>query len=81
MSLDRLKLAIQSSKNNSNGSDAEPDPLNMSLDSIGSKRGRPLIQDQWTRIIHVTDDTDSWAKVYVIATELLLENHLPQVSR
>ena len=25
--------------------------------------------------------TDSWAKTYTIATELLIEGHLPQVSR
>ena len=55
--------------------------LNLSFDSLTSKRGRPLIQDQWTRIVHVTESTDSWIKIYVIASELLLEGHLPNVSR
>ena len=63
------------------GQEEEKEPLNRSFDSMGSKRGRPLIQDQWTRIIHVSNNTDSWAKVYIIATELLIEGHLPQVSR
>lgn len=28
----------------------EQNPLDKSLDSIGSKRGRPAIPDQWTRV-------------------------------
>ena len=31
--------------------------------------------------MHVKEDTESWTKTYVIATELLIETHLPQVSR
>ena len=59
------------------------DILNVSIDSAGSKRGRPLIPDQWSRIIKVPTYSHQLQsiKTYVIATELLLEEGLPAVPR
>jgi hypothetical protein len=65
---------------NSVGEDEADDLLNVSLGSIGSKRGRPAIQDQWTRVLH-TEYGQSKATTYVVEAELQLEVNMPIVSR
>ena len=67
-----------------NESDVEPDDqLNVSVDSNGSKRGRPPIQDQWTRVMKVPNYENQLGhvRIFTLATELLLEDSLPQVPR
>ena len=52
--------------------------LNESIESIGSKRGRPLIPDSWTWVM--TMDILK-IQTYAIGTELLMGDSMPKVSR
>jgi len=45
MSKNRMGLDLGNLSRPKDDSEAEDDQLNVSLDSVGSKRGRPLIQD------------------------------------
>ena len=55
--------------------------MNMSLASVESKIGRPAIQDQWTRVIHVTYGEKHKVSIHILATELLLDDGLPLMTR
>ena len=53
----------------------------MSADSVSSQRGRPMIQDQWTKVIHIKSDILQKVSTHIIASDLLLDNNMPDVSR
>ena len=63
--------------------DDEPENvLNISVDSAGSVRGRPPIQDQWTRVVDLdTYDVSGKTPVFTIASDLLLEAGIPDIPR
>ena len=62
----------------------DQDLLNISLESVKSKRGRPFLQDVWTRVIDMDDvDIDQVAS-YPINTDLLMDHAnivVPQYRR
>jgi len=51
--------------------ESDDDIMNRSLDSQGSKRGRPLIPFAWTRVIPVENLDMSAIKIFSVATDLL----------
>jgi hypothetical protein len=54
----------------------EKESLDDSHQSLGvkSKRGRPKIPEQWTRVINITTDDIENLRVYPLATDLLFGN-------
>ena len=61
--------------------DGDEEPMNVSFDSVGSKRGRPKIQEKWTRVIPVKDQGTTKYRIHDIAPDLLLANALPLAPR
>ena len=55
--------------------------MNVSFDSVGSKRGRPKISEKWTRVITVKDEGTTKYRIHDIASDLLLANALPLAPR
>jgi len=55
--------------------------MNASIESGHRSRGRPVIPEAWTRVISVKYDEEISFKTYSIASELLLEDAMPQMSR
>ena len=51
----------------------DADLLNVSLDSLQSKRGRKRIPDHWTRILVVDNEMPETVKIYPISTDLLVD--------
>ena len=45
-----------------------------SVDSIKSKRGRPKVPDQWSRVISISADDLENIKVYELGPDLLLSS-------
>ena len=60
--------------------DAEPDPNDSIASSISSKRGRPAIPEQWTKVISLDHDNLSKVKAYTLASDLLAAPNLPLES-
>ena len=50
----------------------EKESLDLSIDSVKSKRGRPKIPTQWSRVISISADDLDDVKVYELAPDLLL---------
>lgn len=60
---------------NDDGEDDEADENHdASFDSIKSKRGRPKIPEQWSRIISLSHDDLSNLKVYELGPDILLSS-------
>ena len=58
----------------------ENDALNRdgsSQDTVSRGRGRPFIQECWTRVINPATDKEEQWKAYPVATDLLVANGLP----
>jgi hypothetical protein len=50
----------------------EKESLDLSVDSVKSKRGRPKIPTQWSRVISISADDLEDVKVYELGPDLLL---------
>ena len=63
--------------------DDRMDPLNRSMsqeDQLETKsRGRPAIQEQWTKVISLSHDNHTAPKLQAIATSLMMVSYLPKV--
>ena len=62
----------------------DQDLLNISLESVKSKRGRPFLQDVWTRVIDMGDVDIDKVTAYPINTDLLMDHAniaVPQYRR
>ena len=62
-------------------SEEEKESLNNSIQSIGSKRGRPKVPEMWTRVIDLTNDDLVDLRVYELAPDLLLGNAMKASGR
>ena len=60
-------------------SQSDEDIMNRSLDSEGSKRGRPLVAFCWTRVQVVEDMDLANIRIFPIATDLALDTAMPYV--
>ena len=56
----------------------EEAPLDRSCESTKSKRGRPAVPNQWTRVVNVDNIATDKIRAWQIATDLLLEDAMPQ---
>ena len=63
----------------SQGQDEEP--LDKSFDSAGSKRGRPKIQEKWTRVIRMQEQGNTKYRIHDIGPDLLLADAMPLAPR
>jgi hypothetical protein len=57
--------------------DAEPELNDSIASSIASKRGRPAIPEQWSKVISLEHDNLSKTKAHVLAPDLLAAPNLP----
>jgi hypothetical protein len=64
-----------------NRDEEDDEVMDRSFESVKSKRGRPAIPDRWTRVFEIKQVDETPFKLHVVATELLLENAMPSVSR
>ena len=64
-----------------NRDEEDEEVMDLSFESVKSKRGRPAIPDRWTRVFEINQVGETPFKLHVVATELLLENAMPSVSR
>ena len=51
---------------------SEKESMEESFDSVKSKRGRPKIQTQWSRVISISADDLDDVKVYELAPDLIM---------
>lgn len=56
------------------GDDDEEESLDKSVDSVKSKRGRPKVPEQWSRVISLSTDNLENLKTFDLAPDLLLSN-------
>ena len=52
----------------------EKGSLNNSLNSVKSKKGRPAIPDQWSRVISISADELEEVRVFELAPDMLLSS-------
>ena len=62
--------------------DSEMKELELSTPSAGnSQRGRPMIQESWTRVISLTVDDLDHPTIHPISTDLLMASSYPYLPR